>query len=71
MMAKKKYRVVFNQAWCKECGICKAFCPAHVFARGETGAIEVAEPENCIGCRACENQCPDYCLEIEEVVDNG
>ncbi|SHJ95226.1 4Fe-4S dicluster domain-containing protein [Desulforamulus aeronauticus] len=61
-------KVVVNQAWCKKCGICIAFCNKTVLAFGEGNRVEVAQPEKCVSCGICENFCPDYAitLEVEE-----
>ncbi len=63
MAANKK--LVINQAWCKGCGICVAFCPK--------GALELVdekvcmkEGNECILCGMCELRCPDYAIYIEE-----
>nr|WP_315989214.1 hypothetical protein [Desulforamulus aquiferis] len=33
----KNHRIVVNQAWCKKCGICIAFCAKGVLAWGMEG----------------------------------
>ena len=30
----------------------------------EDGKVKVVKPEECIGCRACEAQCPQAAIEI-------
>ncbi|MCL6451177.1 MAG: ferredoxin family protein [Acetobacteraceae bacterium] len=64
--AKKRFRVTLNRAWCKDCGICVAFCPAKVFEAGERGEALVAREEDCTGCQSCVLRCPDLALEVEE-----
>jgi 2-oxoglutarate ferredoxin oxidoreductase subunit delta len=43
------------------------FCPAKVLALKDNGKVSAVEQEKCIGCRACENRCPDYVFEVEAV----
>jgi 2-oxoglutarate ferredoxin oxidoreductase subunit delta len=62
---KKRYQPVIIQAWCKNCGICAAFCPKNVFHSDDTGT-RVARPEECIGCRFCEMHCPDLAIAVQE-----
>jgi len=33
---------------------------------GERLKAEVKYQENCIGCRRCENYCPDFAIIVEE-----
>jgi 2-oxoglutarate ferredoxin oxidoreductase subunit delta len=56
--------------WCKQCGICEAFCPKKVFDF-KPGYIPVAtRPEDCIGCGLCGLRCPDFAIEVKvEVID--
>ena len=62
---KKRYQPFIIRAWCKNCGICEAFCPKGVFRRDDTGA-HVEKPEECIGCRFCEMHCPDLAVSVQE-----
>jgi len=52
--------------WCKSCGICIAFCPAHVFEKKEYGTPRIKNPDACTGCRFCEFHCPDFAISIHE-----
>lgn len=63
---KGEFEIDIYRAWCKACGICVAFCPAHVFGRGEEGYPEVQDPEACIGCGWCEIHCPDFAITVHE-----
>ena len=62
---KKRYQPFIIRAWCKNCGICEAFCPKGVFRRDDAGA-HVEKPEECIGCRFCEMHCPDLAISVQE-----
>ena len=57
-------RLVINQAWCKGCGICAAFCPRNVLAV-EKGKAVIREKEKCVFCGQCEQRCPDYAVYID------
>jgi len=52
--------------WCKACGICIAFCPAHVFAADTAGMPHIRDSAACTGCRFCEFHCPDFAISILE-----
>ena len=52
--------------WCKACGICIAFCPAHVFEKSDSGMPLIKNPDACNGCRFCEFHCPDFAISIHE-----
>ena len=55
--------VTINQAWCKGCGICVAFCPKTALS---LDAREKAahDPERCIECGMCELYCPDLAVIV-------
>ena len=56
-------KLVIEDAWCKGCGICAAFCP-----RGELEVsdekVRAKEPEKCVSCGLCELRCPDYAIYL-------
>lgn len=62
----KEFVVKINEKWCKGCGLCIAFCPKGVLVMGERLKAQVKYPEKCIGCRRCENLCPDLAIIVEE-----
>jgi 2-oxoglutarate ferredoxin oxidoreductase subunit delta len=70
--AKKKEKKLYTQKifldWCKACGICIAFCPKKVFERGKDGKPVIIAADACIGCKFCEQHCPDLAISIEERV---
>jgi 2-oxoglutarate ferredoxin oxidoreductase subunit delta len=66
--AKKEYEIDIYRAWCKECGICAAFCPKECLALDEEGRPVVAHAGRCTGCRWCELHCPDFAISVRECV---
>jgi 2-oxoglutarate ferredoxin oxidoreductase subunit delta len=59
---RENQEVKINQAWCKGCGICVAFCPKQVLGLNEAEKIEMVDRENCIVCGQCELRCPDFAI---------
>jgi 2-oxoglutarate ferredoxin oxidoreductase subunit delta len=66
-MLKKKYKLKLNEKWCKGCGICVGFCPAHILSIGLNGKLKIEDDEKCLGCGQCQLRCPDFAIEVEEV----
>ncbi|MGI5902158.1 MAG: 4Fe-4S dicluster domain-containing protein [Desulfitobacteriia bacterium] len=62
---KRNSTITINQAYCKKCGICQAFCPKQVLGSDELGMVVVLNPEQCIACKRCERLCPDFAISIE------
>lgn len=62
----RRFVVDINRKWCKDCGICVAFCPAHVFETGGRGEPVIARPDDCTGCQLCVLRCPDLAVDVEE-----
>ena len=56
---------VIDYKKCNACGTCIDVCPMDVFTK-ENGKVVVKKPGACIGCRACEVQCPKGAIKIEE-----
>ncbi|MBR9691764.1 4Fe-4S binding protein [Candidatus Woesearchaeota archaeon] len=50
---------------CTNCGTCIEICPVDVFSK-EDGKVVVKKASDCIGCRACEVQCPEEAIKIED-----
>lgn len=63
---KKHFDPAIMRAWCKNCGICSAFCPKHVIDRNDMGAPMIDRPDDCTGCRFCELHCPDFAIAVKE-----
>lgn len=60
----KKFNVIINKDFCKECFICFKVCPKKVFDINEVGIVYVKDENLCVGCRICENLCPDFAIEV-------
>jgi 2-oxoglutarate ferredoxin oxidoreductase subunit delta len=67
--------IVINKDFCKGCGICVAFCPAHILELGEDEKAFVKRLEDCTACGLCEMRCPDIAIEVqteaEKTVEQG
>lgn len=63
---RKEYDIDIYRAWCKQCGLCAAFCPRECLALNEEGAPVVINPERCTGCGWCELHCPDFAISVRE-----
>lgn len=57
-------RVVFYHDWCKQCGICVAFCPRQALAMGADDYPHLVAPERCNSCGLCEFLCPDLAVTV-------
>lgn len=63
-------KVVFNESYCKSCGLCVHVCSAKVIfladyinGNGYRPAT-VVDQEHCIGCMKCAHLCPDSVITI-------
>lgn len=56
---------VIDKKKCTKCGTCIDVCPVNVFEK-EGDEIVVKRPEDCIGCRACEVQCPEDAIKVKD-----
>lgn len=68
-----QFEIMLNRKWCKNCGICAAYCPRKVLALNEKKVLTVENKAQCSGCRMCEFRCPDMAITVEhrEVEKNG
>ena len=56
--------IQINDAWCKGCTICVAFCPKDVLAMNRMDKVEVKALEACTKCLRCEQLCPDFAIVV-------
>jgi len=60
----------FEKELCKGCGLCVYYCPKDVLRmtprRNKKGynVVETANPQECIGCKMCEINCPDFAIYV-------
>lgn len=64
MVGRKK--LVIEEAWCKGCGICAAFCPKQVLEIKKE-KVHLKDAAGCIACGLCELRCPDYALYLVNI----
>ncbi len=49
---------------CKQHFTCVSVCPVNVFEEADK-CVKVARPKDCIGCGACEANCPEKAIEVK------
>jgi 2-oxoglutarate ferredoxin oxidoreductase subunit delta len=60
-------RVIIYSKWCKQCGLCVAFCPRQVLGQTQDGSVLVVNPDDCTACRWCELHCPDFAITVKRI----
>ena len=65
----KHYDIDIYRAWCKECGLCAAFCPRGCIRMDEEGRPVIVNAERCTGCGWCELHCPDFAISVRECLE--
>lgn len=56
---------IIDKKKCNNDGACIEICPVDVFAK-EGNNVVVKNPKDCIGCRACEVQCPQKAIKVKD-----
>jgi len=56
---------VIDYKKCKNSFTCVDVCPMEVFVK-EKGKVAVKKPDECIGCKACEVQCPNEAIKVKD-----
>ena len=62
-------RIMVNQAFCKGCEICVAFCPKEVLIM-EGGYPKAVALDNCTECYLCEMLCPDFAITVDRILED-
>jgi 2-oxoglutarate ferredoxin oxidoreductase subunit delta len=61
-------RIIIFGTWCKDCGICVAFCPMEVLGLDSDGHPVVVAPEKCTACHWCDTHCPDLAIVVQQII---
>jgi NAD-dependent dihydropyrimidine dehydrogenase PreA subunit len=70
----RQYEVTLFGAGCKECSYCVEVCAQDVFGPADSfndkgyRPMEVKQQERCVGCWLCYYACPDFSIDVAEVV---
>lgn len=70
----RKFEVVLEKESCKECGYCTEVCgvgtfvPAAGFNEKGYRPMEVKSSDHCVGCFKCFFVCPDFAIDVKEVI---
>ena len=56
---------IIDYSKCTTCGSCVEVCPVQVFEKKDDKVV-VAKPNECIACKACEAQCPQKAITVED-----
>ena len=68
----RRFEVMLNTEYCKECGYCAEVCAMEVFGPAEVFNTKGYRPEEvkssnwCCGCFKCYFSCPDFAIDIKE-----
>jgi 2-oxoglutarate ferredoxin oxidoreductase subunit delta len=58
---------IVDESKCAGCGTCVDICPMQVFEMDKKKKKSVVKkPNDCIGCRACEVQCPQGAIKVQD-----
>jgi NAD-dependent dihydropyrimidine dehydrogenase PreA subunit len=69
----RRFEVVLNTEYCKECGYCAEVCGVNTFAPAEFFNVKGYRPQEvksskwCVGCFKCYFACPDFAIDVKEV----
>jgi len=69
----RKFEVILNTEYCKECGYCEEVCgvgtfgPADFFNTKGYRPEEVKTSDRCVGCFKCYFACPDFAIDVVEL----
>ncbi|TSA07291.1 MAG: FAD-dependent oxidoreductase [Deltaproteobacteria bacterium] len=70
----RKFEVVLEREHCKECGYCAEVCgigtfvPAAGYTQKGYRPMEVKSSDHCVSCFKCFFVCPDFAIDVREIV---
>ena len=68
----RRFEVMLNTEYCKECGYCAEVCDMEVFGPADSFNAKGYRPEEvkssnwCCGCFKCYFACPDFAIDVKE-----
>jgi len=68
----RRFEVILNTEYCKECGYCAEVCGMEVFGPADSFNAKGYRPEEvkssnwCCGCFKCYFACPDFAVDVKE-----
>ncbi|MCG2776298.1 MAG: FAD-dependent oxidoreductase [Desulfobacterales bacterium] len=69
----RKFEVILNTEYCKECGYCEEVCGVGTFGYADFFNTKGYRPEEvktsdwCVGCFKCYFACPDFAIDVVEL----
>jgi NADPH-dependent glutamate synthase beta subunit-like oxidoreductase len=69
----RRFEVVLNTEYCKECGYCAEVCQVGTFGPADFFNVKGYRPQEvkscdwCVGCFKCYFACPDFAIDVREV----
>ena len=69
----RRFEVMLNTEYCKECGYCAEVCQVNTFGPAEFFNAKGYRPQEvkscdwCVGCFKCYFACPDFAIDVREV----
>jgi len=69
----RRFEVVLNTEYCKECGYCAEVCGVNTFGAADFFNAKGYRPQEvksskwCVGCFKCYFACPDFAIDVREV----
>jgi len=69
----RKFEVILNTEYCKECGYCAEVCGVDTFGPAESFNAkgyrpnEVKTTDWCVGCFKCYFACPDFAIDVVDM----
>ena len=59
-------RIYVNTTLCNGCGLCGEICPFGLPRPNNSGKFEIKKPELCTECSACQRNCPNNAIIMQE-----